>query len=105
MAARSYKNEVIILISEMRRLDTNLQAWYSLKSLGIGHVLFISTDPQACRAVSGGAAWRWAWPPRTAGSRGRLAFVLFVLYSHGPPRLQLQLDMPWSCLHGGGVHV
>ncbi|KAI8472118.1 MAG: hypothetical protein J3K34DRAFT_520008 [Monoraphidium minutum] len=51
LAARSFRREVILMISEARRLDANLGAWYSLRALGLGHVLFVSTDAATCRAV------------------------------------------------------
>jgi hypothetical protein len=63
LAARSHRGEVILMISEARRLDVNLNAWYSLRALGMGHVLFVSTDPAACRAVRG---------QRREGARGRV---------------------------------
>ena len=52
LAARSYRQELIVMSTTSNRMLQTLQAVYNLRKLGIDHVLLISTDKVQCAAVT-----------------------------------------------------
>ncbi len=52
LQARSYKKEVIILVSDLNRLDSFLQAADSLQHLGLSNILLLSHSEAMCGRIS-----------------------------------------------------
>lgn len=52
LQSRSYKKEVIIMVSDLNRLDSFLQAADSLESLGLSNVLLLSHSEAMCAKIS-----------------------------------------------------
>ena len=52
LQARSYKKEVIIMVSDLKRLDSFLQAADSLQHLGLSNVLLLSHTEAMCERIS-----------------------------------------------------
>jgi hypothetical protein len=72
LAARTFKRQLILMPSDAHRLEAALAGVASLRRLGLGHVLFVSTDPLTCRAVGGrlGRMGLGRAGARQAGARG-----------------------------------
>lgn len=59
---RSYKQEVIIMVSDVQRLDSFLQAADSLQQLGLSNILLLSYSKDMCEVIAPtvadiGCAW------------------------------------------------
>lgn len=59
---RSFKQEVIIMVSDVHRLDSFLQAAESLRLLGLSNILLLSHSQAMCEAIAPvvpdiGCAW------------------------------------------------
>ncbi|DBB03375.1 TPA: hypothetical protein ACH3X3_010747 [Trebouxia sp. C0006] len=52
LQARSYKKEVIIMVSDLNRLDSFLQAAGSLQHLGLSNILLLSHSEAMCGRIS-----------------------------------------------------
>jgi len=52
LQARSYKKEVIIMVSDLNRLDSFLQAADSLQHLGLSNILLLSHSEAMCGRIS-----------------------------------------------------
>jgi hypothetical protein len=122
LAARAFARQLILLPADARRLESALAGAASLRRLGLGHVLFVSTDPLTCRAVRRGWWWpRWcgggwggaqalglprAWPAagssrQRGGDPGRTAPVLTPPVSPsapGPPCQVEKLEPSLGCV-------
>lgn len=79
LQARSYKQEVIVMVSDHSRIDSFLQAANSLHSFGLGHILLLGLTKTDCEAVNKvvpdiGCAWTSFVYPHDFGA-------LFALWS------------------------
>ena len=59
---RSYKQEVILMVSDLKRVDTFLQGSHTLMQLGLAHILLLSLDQPMCERINElvpdiGCAW------------------------------------------------
>ena len=59
---RSYKQEIIIMVSDVQRLDSFLQAADSLQQLGLSNILLLSYSKDMCDVIASivpdvGCAW------------------------------------------------
>lgn len=59
---RSYKQEVVIMVSDVQRLDSFLQAADSLQQLGLSNILLLSYSIDMCKVIAPvvpdiGCAW------------------------------------------------
>ena len=59
---RSYKQEVVIMVSDVQRLDSFLQAADSLQQLGLSNILLLSYSKDMCKVIAPvvpdiGCAW------------------------------------------------
>lgn len=59
---RSYKQEVVIMVSDVQRLDSFLQAADSLQQLGLSNILLLSYSKDMCEVIAPvvldiGCAW------------------------------------------------
>lgn len=59
---RSYKHEIILMVSDLKRIDSFLQGSHSLLQLGLAHILLLSLDQPMCERVNSivpdiGCAW------------------------------------------------
>jgi len=52
LQARSYRKEVIIMVSDLNRLDSFLQAADSLQHLGLSNILLLSHSEAMCGRIS-----------------------------------------------------
>lgn len=52
LQARSYKKEVVIMVSDLKRLDSFLQAADSLQHLGLSNILLLSHTEAMCEKIS-----------------------------------------------------
>lgn len=52
LQARSYKQEVILMVSDRDRIDTFLQAANSMHRFGFGHILLLSMTESDCQAIN-----------------------------------------------------
>ena len=49
---RSYKKEVILMVSDVYRLDSFLQAADSLRQLGLSNILLLSYSQDMCKTIA-----------------------------------------------------
>lgn len=52
LQSRSYKQEVILMVSNIERLDSFVQAVYSLRKLGLSNILLLSYNEDTCQAIA-----------------------------------------------------
>ena len=52
LQARSYRQEVILLVADRKRIDGFLQGARSLHSLGLEHILLLSLTESECKVVN-----------------------------------------------------
>ena len=60
--SRSHKQEIMVFVSDLERLDNFLQAVDSLQQLGLSHVLLLSYSQETCEEIAPvvpdiGCAW------------------------------------------------
>ena len=52
LQARSYKKEVILMVSGPERIDSFLQAANSIHGLGFGHIMLLGLSEDDCKIVN-----------------------------------------------------
>jgi hypothetical protein len=68
LSARSYKRELVLVVSNAAFLPLNAQPYLHMKALGMGHWMVMSSDRGNCTEVGGGwggkgkkGACAWVW--------------------------------------------